>query len=361
MHNFGSLGKAMAVILLAYSLTAGMLIPLKPGIVNVMPDRLKCNTSAWLKVEGYNTFYLRDPRQWKAYLKLGTSDSSRVPYLLFSDSVEVASDTELFAHFNFPAHLPGHKLIASASLILDHPTQGSSVIPGKILLVQDSLNDSLGRQFWTLPADPHFHAFKSLAFPYRNILYETIRNTFYHVSLWFAMFLMFGLSVYQSVKYLRQSDIEADHRAHALVVTGILFGLLGCATGSLWAKYTWDAWWTRDIKLNTAALTMLIYFSYLILRSSIEDRDRRARISAAYNIFALAAAIPLIFILPRLTDSLHPGSGGNPAFGSEDMDNTLRMVFYPAVIGFMLLGIWISNLLYRIIRLEYKLGVNTKA
>jgi len=49
-----------------------------------------------------------------------------------------------------------------------------------------------------------------------------------------------------------------------------------------------------------------------------------------------------------LTDSLHPGNGGNPAFGSDDMDNVLRMVFYPSVIAFTLIGLWIASLKYRL-------------
>ena len=136
-------------------------------------------------------------------------------------------------------------------------------------------------------------------------------------------------------------------RAFALVRTGLLFGILGCLTGSLWARYTWETWWTSDIKLNMAALTILIYLSYLVLRASIEDKDRKARISSAYNIFALVAVIPLIFVLPRLTDSLHPGNGGNPAIGADDMDNALRIIFYPAVLAFMLIGLWMASLLYR--------------
>jgi heme exporter protein C len=74
---------------------------------------------------------------------------------------------------------------------------------------------------------------------------------------------------------------------------------------------------------------MLMYFAYLILRNSFDDELRRARISAIYNIFAFAVFIPLIFVLPRLTDSLHPGNGGNPAFGKYDMDNGMRLVLYP--------------------------------
>lgn len=135
------------------------------------------------------------------------------------------------------------------------------------------------------------------------------------------------MSVYYSIKFLRYNIPDADMRAFALVRTGLLFGILGCLTGSLWARYTWETWWTSDIKLNMAALTILIYLSYLVLRASIEDKDRKARISSAYNIFALVAVIPLIFVLPRLTDSLHPGNGGNPAIGADDMDNALRIIF----------------------------------
>ncbi|MEL6923730.1 MAG: cytochrome c assembly protein, partial [Bacteroidota bacterium] len=65
-------------------------------------------------------------------------------------------------------------------------------------------------------------------------------------------------------------------------------------------------------------------------------------------IFAFAALIPLIFVIPRMTEgSLHPGNGGNPGFGGEDLDNTMRMVFYPAIIGWILMGMWMSRLVYR--------------
>ncbi len=58
--------------------------------------------------------------------------------------------------------------------------------------------------------------------------------------------------------------------------------------------------------------------------------------------------IPLIFILPRLTDSLHPGNGGNPGFNVYDLNSQLRIVFYPAVIGFICLGLWISDIKLKI-------------
>jgi heme exporter protein C len=184
--------------------------------------------------------------------------------------------------------------------------------------------------------------------PRLAILNETIRNLFYHVALWFAMFILLIVSVVYSIKYLKSSSMEADTKASSFAVMGVVFGLLGIATGSVWARFTWGDWWVNDPKLNATTIALLIYLAYFVLRSSIEDEHQKGRISAVYNIFAFAAAVPLIFILPRLTDSLHPGSGGNPGFNAYDLDNNLRTVFYPAVIGWTLIGVWFASLRIRI-------------
>jgi len=87
-----------------------------------------------------------------------------------------------------------------------------------------------------------------------------------------------------------------------------------------------------------SATAMLVYCAYWFLRASISDVDTRARLSAVYNIFSFVCLMILVMVIPRFTDSLHPGNGGNPALGGEDLDNTLRAVFYPAIIGYTLLG-----------------------
>ena len=133
--------------------------------------------------------------------------------------------------------------------------------------------------------------------------------------------------------------------------------MLGIATGSIWAKFTWGAWWVQDPKLNGAAIAMLIYLAYLVLRGSLQDAQQRAKISAIYNIFAFGMLIPLLYILPRLkgVDSLHPGQGGNPGFSAYDLDNDLRKVFYPAIIGWTLLGLWVASIRIRIRAVERKM------
>jgi heme exporter protein C len=190
-------------------------------------------------------------------------------------------------------------------------------------------------------------------------LQETIRNLFFHVCMWFSMMILFTVSVVQSIKYLRTSDIKHDIAARHYAVVGFVFGLLGYATGAIWMSYTWvDPNKTlinsfssiaREPKLIGAAIALLVYAAYLVLRDSIPDMDKKARISSVYNIFAYAMLFPSIWIIPRILPSLHPGgSEGNPALNFKDASANMRMVFYPAIIGWTLLGVWITTLKIRL-------------
>ena len=190
------------------------------------------------------------------------------------------------------------------------------------------------------------------AVPRLPILNESIRNVYFHVSLWFAMLILLVASLFYAVRYLRKGQIDDDRVSVEFANTAILFGVLGCLTGSLWATFTWGEPWPNDPKLNSVAVGMLLYFAYLILRGSFDDEQRRARISAVYNIFAFSVFVPLIAILPRLTDSLHPGNGGNPAFGEYQMTGPMRLVLYPAVIALTLIGVWITELRVRMRRVR---------
>jgi len=196
-----------------------------------------------------------------------------------------------------------------------------------------------------------------LPVPELSQLGETIRNLYYHVCMWFAMMILFTISFAQSIKYLRTGLIEHDIKASSYAGVGTYLGLLGYATGAIWASFTWadpnnPAFASfgsimREPKLIGAAIALLIYGAYFILRSSITDMDQRARVSAVYNIFAYAMLFPSIWIIPRLLPSLHPGQEGNPALNFNDIDARMRMVFYPAVIGWAFLGIWIATLKIR--------------
>lgn len=190
--------------------------------------------------------------------------------------------------------------------------------------------------------------------PALPILNESIRNLYFHVPMWFAMIAIWSYAFYCSIRYLSTQREMWDQKAVESVHVGIFFGIMGVVTGMTWANFTWGEPWPSDPKLNSAAIAMLVYLAYMVLRGSVDEEQKRARIAAVYNIFAYPVMIALIFILPRMTDSLHPGSGGNPGFSAYDLDSKMRPVFYPSVLGWILLGIWMMQLRFRIRKLISK-------
>lgn len=196
-------------------------------------------------------------------------------------------------------------------------------------------------------------------------LEETIRNLYFHVCMWFSMMILFTISVVNAVRYLRTFNLKYDIYARQYAAVGIVMGALGYATGAIWMSYTWAdpnnpafqsfAAVAREPKLIGAAIALLVYMAYMVLRDSINDMDKRARISSVYNIFAYAMLFPSIWILPRMMESLHPGgSEGNPALNFKHAAPEMRMVFYPAILGWTLLGVWISTLKIRLTLLKEK-------
>lgn len=341
--------KILSVVLLAYTFIAGMIVPLKPGILEVSPSSVGAGELVRLEVTGYNTDYTKDAEELRAWLKMSEERA------LAAERIEVLGPRRLELTFRIPAYLPAKQKVQDFSLIVDDAYNGASVLPSAVFVTQDAIAPDEGQALWPPDEIQNLHEKGQMTFPFRNILSETIRNTYFHVPLWFGMVLIFLGSVVFSIRYLRGFREDDDQKAVALTTVGILYGILGLITGAIWAKNTWGAYWSWDVKQNMTAIALLIYFAYFVLRNSFEDPERKARLGAVYNIFAFATLIPLIYVIPRMTDSLHPGAGGNPAFGSQDLDNTMRMVFYPAVIGWTLFGYWMAGLYYRTLRLGGKI------
>ncbi len=180
--------------------------------------------------------------------------------------------------------------------------------------------------------------------PQLPILEQSIRNLYFHVCMWMAMMVCFLISVIRAIKYLRTTEMHQDLVSAAYAEVGFLLGVLGIVTGAVWAKFTWGEFWSNDPKQLGAAIALLIYAAYLILRQSTDQPKLRAKISAVYNIFSFAMLFPTVWILPRLVESLHPGGMGNPALNTGDIDYRMRIVFYPAIIGWTLLAVWIASI-----------------
>ncbi len=344
--------KVLAAILVLYSLLIGMLLPLRPGIVsNKTSLRFIVGQENKITVHFYNARYQSEKAdEIKARVRLTEKEEEYKG--ICAKRVEIKNDNELELYFDVP--WLDSQLIYNSSPLLQIGSPNNGYVFSSVFLSKDA-EVNQGRpyseeDFCDVSPLPQK---KGLSFPFLNILEETIRNLFYHVPMWFGMMYILLLSTLYSIRQLRRPDaLKNDIRAKSLAGVGVLYGILGVVTGAIWAKYTWGHYWSWDIKQNSSAVALLIYLAYFVLRSSFDDADKKARISAVYNIFAFATLIPLLYVVPRLYDSLHPGAEGNPAFSSYDLDSNMRLVFYPAVLGWILFGLWLASIGSRIEQLR---------
>lgn len=190
---------------------------------------------------------------------------------------------------------------------------------------------------------------------------DRARNIFFHVPMSWVASVAFLMSMFFSIRFLMTKNKEFDIKAHCSAEIGLLFCILGYVTGTIWARVDWGTFFKIDEpRMMSILLLMLIYAAYLILRSSIDEEDKKARLSAVYLIIAFLTVPFFIFIMPRIFPGLHPGSaddsdspGGGPVVKNE-MNSSMRVIFYTSSIGFVMLYFWIYNLRVRIEKLEIK-------
>lgn len=193
---------------------------------------------------------------------------------------------------------------------------------------------------------------------------QTSRNLFFHVPMWFAMMVMGYTSVVYSIKYLRKMDPRHDVLAKEAAKLTVLFGVLGLLTGIVWSRVTWGqlldstdpvAWWPWEPKQTAALICVLIYLGFFLVRSSFTDPVQRAKVSSVFNIFAAASIYPLLYVIPKVLPGLHPNTGGDEsAIGT--MSPGYYYIFWPAVIGFVLVAVWLLDVRGRIAVVNYELN-----
>lgn len=337
--------KYFSILLLAYVIIGGLLVPLGPGLYKVSPSVFAADSMASFRLEGFNTHF-NDGADLQVWFKNGTD-------FYCAEKVSPVNNASLMLYFNFPASASKKLRETAFDIIVNNRKDGTITLREAVGIASAQGGDSAADKEKCAPRVAVNKA-SAFSFPYREILYQSIRNIFFHVPMWFTMIFILMFSLVYSILYLRRGRMEDDIMASQAVYVALLFGLLGITTGSVWARYTWGSFWPNDPKLNGAAIGIIIYLAYVVLRGSLADEIKRARISAVYNVFAVVIFNLFILVIPRLTDSLHPGNGGNPAFSKYDLDSHLRLFFYPAVIGWAMLGFWILSIAVRTRLLEYK-------
>jgi heme exporter protein C len=200
----------------------------------------------------------------------------------------------------------------------------------------------------------------TMTFPMIQGLGELGRNMLFHVPMSMVAFIAFLLGTIYSIIYLKKKDFEYDRRARASSAVGLVFTILATVTGSIWARFSWGTFWNWDPRETSIFILLLIYAAYFMLRSLLEEsEDKKARIAAVYNIIAFVSVPFLMFVVPRITMSLHPGGAGTEApiinlSGKTHTDRTLLNMHWISVVLFLFVFLWMKDIYTRILRIQAK-------
>lgn len=345
--------KVVCVLLLAYTVIFSFLHPLSPGGLVVDIDKISPGENVFT-FTGYNTHFQEQQKDLQVFVASGET-------FYCTEVLSAPDNNHCQVRVMMPDTLPSREISFYANTPLDGTIYIQKPIDSRSFQFVDGFKSMAGCAV-NVANDQH----QIFGYPFQVIIFESIRNLMWHVPMWFTMFALMFIAFVQSIKVLnksgRESSSEAvvrfsdiklhDTKAVSAAGTGLLFCILGLITGSIWARFTWGEWWTTDPQLNGAMVVFLVYIAYFILRNSVNDEEKRSRLAAIFNIFAFILLVVLLMVMPRFAEGLHPGKSGNPAFSSYDLDSSLRTVFYPAVLGYILLGYWLYNLNFRIKRLQ---------
>jgi heme exporter protein C len=96
----------------------------------------------------------------------------------------------------------------------------------------------------------------------------------------------------------------ADVAAKVAAPIGAVFCFLALATGSLWGKPMWGAWWVWDARLTSMFVLMLLYVGYIAIWQAIEEPGRAALIARIVALVGFVN-IPIIKFSVDWWNSLH--------------------------------------------------------
>ncbi len=202
-------------------------------------------------------------------------------------------------------------------------------------------------------------------FPFIKGLGENAKIIFFHVPTAWLTVVAFLMSTIYSFQYLRKRDMNDDIKSYSAAQLGIIFCILATITGSVWSKFAWGSFWSWDPRQSSIFALLLIYGAWFALRSSIENEEKRATLSAVYAIIAFVTVPFFIFIMPRIMLGLHPGSeeivdgkivqSSSPIIDFR-MNTNMLLIFFLSLIGFTILYFWMWRLGYKSLMFKERLN-----
>jgi heme exporter protein C len=155
------------------------------------------------------------------------------------------------------------------------------------------------------------------------------RIFYFHVGSAWAGMDAFLVCFICNLLYVWKREQKYDSMAVSAAEVGLVLMTVVLITGPIWAKPAWGIYWTWDARLTSTFVLWLLYVSYLLLRSLVEEPDRRALLSSLFGIFAFID-VPLVFGAIRWWRTQHPSPVimGGPGSG---LDPTMSKVFFFSV------------------------------
>ena len=181
------------------------------------------------------------------------------------------------------------------------------------------------------------------------------RIFYFHAASAWAGMTAFFVCFAANLQYVWRRQQKWDSLAVSAAEVGLAFITVVLITGPIWAHPVWGIWWTWDARLTSTFVLWLLYISYLLLRTLIEEPDRRALLSALFGIFAFLD-VPIVFGAIRWWRTQHPAPVimGGPGSGLEP---TMRKVFFFSVLALHALMVLLIVERYRLEELRMELDV----
>jgi heme exporter protein C len=178
------------------------------------------------------------------------------------------------------------------------------------------------------------------------------RIFYFHVPSAWVGFLAFIIAALVSLLYLVTRNQKWDVWALASVEIGLAFFTMVIVSGSIWAKPTWNVWWTWDPRLTISTIGWLLYVGYLMLRGAVDNPERQARFAAVYALIA-AFSVPINWMAIRWWRTIHPAvvapANNDQAMGSFGLSDNIRTTLMFCLVSFTVFYI---TLMYHRIQLE---------
>lgn len=170
-------------------------------------------------------------------------------------------------------------------------------------------------------------AIMALFYAGQDVTQGNVQRIFYfHVAAFAGAFVSFAVGVAGGILYLIKRNDRWDRIALAGVEVGFVLALINLFTGMVWARPIWNTWWTWDPRLTSAAIMVLTYAAYFMLRAGIDNPDTKRRFASVYAILAFSTVIITFVIIRIRPDTIHPtviGPSPQNAEGSFQMTGSM--------------------------------------